>query len=134
MWCGEREFPVPQHRVAAWQREDWVQAYLLLAGDAPVGYGELWLDAEDQEAELARIIIAPAARATGHGRTLVRGLLAQAVNAGYRAVFLRVHPDNAIALRCYLGAGFVAVDARLAEERNTGQPVSYEWLRSSPED
>jgi ribosomal protein S18 acetylase RimI-like enzyme len=50
----------------------------------------------------------------GHGRALVRGLLPEAVKAGYSDIFMRVHPDNDIALRRYRGAGFAAVDARLA--------------------
>lgn len=129
MWCGEHEFPVPARRIASWQRDEETQAHILIAGDAPIGYGELWLDAQEQEAELARIIIAPGARGQGLGKALVRGLLSEAAEAGYSDIFMRVHPDNGIALRCYRGAGFVVVDAGLASARNTGQPVSYVWLR-----
>lgn len=128
-WCGRTEFPLPAEVPAGWQREEGVRGHLLMDGEVPVGYGEVWLDAEEDEAELARIIVAPGARGRGVGRVLVRGLLARAVDAGFQDVFLRVHPDNEAALRCYRGAGFVTVDAALAEEWNAAQPVAYVWLR-----
>ncbi|MET8508157.1 GNAT family N-acetyltransferase [Streptomyces sp. NPDC004787] len=55
--------------------------------------------------------MAPGYRGQGLGRVLVRGLLTQAVRAGFRDVFMRVHPDNEKALNCYRGAGFVPADA-----------------------
>jgi ribosomal protein S18 acetylase RimI-like enzyme len=128
MWCGEREFPFPAHRVADWQRDDDARAHLLMADDEPVGYGELWLDAQENEIELARIIIAPGARGKGLGRTLVRGLLSEAAQAGYSNILMRVHPANTVALRCYQGAGFVVADATRTQAWNTGQPFSYVWL------
>ncbi len=38
-----------------------------------VGYGELWLDAEENEVKLARLIVAPELRGRGLGQRLVRG-------------------------------------------------------------
>ncbi|MDF9816980.1 GNAT family N-acetyltransferase [Streptomyces sp. SPB162] len=129
MWCGLREFPLSARTVAAWQHGDDVRAHLLFDREQPIGYGELWVDDEEQEIELARIIVAPDARGKGHGRTLVRELLAQALLTGHSAVFLRVHPGNDRALRCYLTTGFTPVDARLAESWNALQPVPYLWLQ-----
>lgn len=129
MWCGTGEFPVSVERVAGWQQEDDVQAYLLIMDDILVGYGELWLDAEENEVELARIIIAPAERGEGLGRLLVHELLSEAEKASYPEIFMRVHPDNSVALRCYQRVGFVQVEAALAKEWNAVQPVEYRWLR-----
>ncbi|KOV91345.1 MULTISPECIES: GNAT family N-acetyltransferase [unclassified Streptomyces] len=129
MWCGSHEFPVSEQTVAGWQQADDAEAHVLVDGRRVVGYGELWCDAEEDEAELARIIVAPGARGAGLGRVLVRGLLARAVRAGFADVYMRVHPDNDRALRCYLGAGFRPVDPGLAESWNTAQPVGYVWLR-----
>ena len=129
MWCGRQEFPLPARTVAGWQRDEDVQAHVLVVGADVVGYGELWFDAEEDEVELARIIVAPGRRGSGWGRTLVRGLLAHAVAAGHADVFMRVHPLNAAALRCYRGAGFVTVDADLAASWNAAQPTAYVWLR-----
>ncbi|GHA48736.1 MULTISPECIES: GNAT family N-acetyltransferase [Streptomyces] len=86
-------------------------------------------DAEEDEAEPARIIVAPGVRGTGLGRVLVQGLLARALRAGFADVHLRVHPGDDRALGCYPGAGFRPVDPGLAESRNTAQPVGYVWLR-----
>jgi len=129
MWCGKQEFPLPVETVDAWQHSEEVRAYLLIADDVPIGYGELWLDAQEDEVELARIILAPAARGRGVGRALVLSLLSEAVKIGWSDIFMRVHPDNTVALRCYRGAGFVPVEAELAAQWNVPQPVEYVWLR-----
>ncbi|MET8275214.1 GNAT family N-acetyltransferase [Streptomyces sp. NPDC005134] len=91
---------------------------MLVEGEKLVGYGELWFDAEEDEVELARIIVAPEARGKGLGRVLVCGLLAQAHESGCADVFMRVHPDNEKALKCYPEAGFVPVAPGLAENWN----------------
>ncbi|MCX5233403.1 GNAT family N-acetyltransferase [Streptomyces sp. NBC_00233] len=119
--------------ITDWQRDDDVQAHVLAEDERVVGYGELWFDAEENEVELARIIVAPDNRGKGLGRILVRRLLAQAVGAGYSDVFMRVHPDNEAALRCYRGAGFMPVEAGLAESWNAAQPVKYVWLQGDAE-
>ncbi|MET8969604.1 GNAT family N-acetyltransferase [Streptomyces hydrogenans] len=129
-WCGRREFPATARMVADWQGDDDVRAHVLVEDGNVVGYGEVWLDDEEDEAELARIIVAPGARGRGVGRVLVRELLGRALAAGFRDVFLRVHPDNEAALTCYRGAGFVTVDDGLAASWNAAQPVDYVWLRN----
>ncbi|MCX4903077.1 N-acetyltransferase [Streptomyces sp. NBC_00878] len=129
MWCGRAEFPMAWQTVADWQGEPDVTAHLLMEGERPVAYGELWFDAEEDEVELARIIVAPEVRGRGLGRVLVRGLLGEADRSGHSDVFMRVHPDNDAALRCYRGAGFVPVGPELAEAWNAVQPVDYVWLR-----
>ncbi|WP_440067795.1 GNAT family N-acetyltransferase [Streptosporangium sp. OZ121] len=129
MWCGRHEFPLPARVVTDWQQGEDVRSHMLFAQGDPLGYGELWVDTEEGEIELARIIVAPGVRGRGIGRELVRGLAALARDAGYANVFMRVHPDNDRALRCYRGAGFLPVDAHLAAEWNVSQPVDYVWLR-----
>ncbi|MGW6013473.1 GNAT family N-acetyltransferase [Streptomyces sp. NPDC055210] len=129
MWCGLREFPVRGQTVSAWQRDPDVTAYALVEDERPLAYGELWPDTEEDEVELARIIVAPGVRGRGLGRRLVRGLLAEARLTGLSEICMRVHPQNTPALRCYRGAGFDPVDAEEAASWNTGQPVEYTWLR-----
>jgi ribosomal protein S18 acetylase RimI-like enzyme len=131
MWCGRPEFPLPAEMVQAWPEDPEVRAHLLVADDVPIGYGELWLDAEENEVELARIILAPAARGRGLGQALVLALLRRAVATGYGDIFMRVHPDNKAALRCYRHAGFVPVAPELAAEWNVPQPLDYVWLQPS---
>jgi ribosomal protein S18 acetylase RimI-like enzyme len=132
MWCGHAQYPLPAAVVDGWHEDAEVRAYLLTRDDVPIGYGQLWLDAEENEVELARIILAPAARGQGLGQVLVLRLLAEAVAVGPGDIFLRVHPDNSVALRCYAAAGLVPVDAALAAEWNVPQPVDYIWLQPRP--
>ncbi|MEU5954370.1 GNAT family N-acetyltransferase [Streptomyces sp. NPDC047525] len=129
LWCGLRDFPVAARVIAGWQLDGDVRGCVLTAGERLVGYGEVWCDAEEGEAELARIIVAPGARGEGAGRVLVRGLTELALRAGFAEIFMRVHPENSAALRCYRAAGFRQVDPALAAEWNAPQPVSYVWLR-----
>jgi ribosomal protein S18 acetylase RimI-like enzyme len=130
LWCGRDEFPVSARTVAAWQQEEGIRAFVLVEGEHALAYGELWLDDEEDEAELARLVVAPEARGRGVGRALVRALLAGAVDAGFDDVFLRVRPENTPALRCYHAAGFRPVAPGLAREWNAAQPVDYVWLRA----
>ncbi len=124
-WCSRAE--VTPDVVAGWAAAPDVVAYVAVDNGEPVAYGELWLDDEEAEAELARLIVAPAYRGRGLGRELVTRLTAAALDH-HPAVFMRVHPDNAPALRCYAAAGYVPVPAEQAARWNEGQPVPYVWL------
>ena len=127
---GRVEYPFPDRLKANWRNVDSdIHSYLLFDGERPVGYGEVWLDDEEDEVELARIIVDPEVRGRGFGTELVRALLGPALEAGYSEVFLRVRPENAAAIRTYQHTGFVDVPAGLMEEWNDGQPVAYRWMR-----
>jgi ribosomal protein S18 acetylase RimI-like enzyme len=106
-----------------------IAQYLLFDGETPIGYGELWLDDEEDEVELARIIVAPQHRGKGLGVRLVQALLAQALTADQSSIFLRVRPDNTPAIRTYERVGFQPVDAALAAEWNAPQPIDYAWFQ-----
>ncbi|MGW3917313.1 GNAT family N-acetyltransferase [Streptomyces sp. NPDC005070] len=131
MWCGRNTIPVTEQEISGWQQDDDVQSHVLVDDERPLAYGELWFDADQDEVELARLIVNPEVRGQGLGRELVRGLLRRAVEAGFDDVFMRVHPDNGRALGCYLGAGFELVDPYLAVDWNAAQPVSYTWLQNA---
>ncbi|MFI5837227.1 GNAT family N-acetyltransferase [Micromonospora sp. NPDC051300] len=129
-WCARDQ--VSARVVAGWSDTPDVVAYRAVVDGALVGYGELWLDDEEAEVELARLIVAPSCRGQGIGRRLVTALTAEAL-ARHSAVFVRVWPDNLPALRCYAGAAFVPVPADDADEWNRAQPVPYVWLRYAPQ-
>lgn len=133
LWCGSPDFPVAAQVVAGWQQDPDVRGHVLAVSGTLLGYGEVWCDEGEGEAELARVIVAPGARGRGVGRRLVRGLAEQALRAGYTEMFMRVHPTNTDALRCYRGAGFLPVAPALAAEWNAPQPVGYVWLRHAGE-
>ena len=65
---GRVEYPFPEELKASWRKVDPdIHSYLLFDGDQPVGYGEVWLDDEEDEVELARIIVDPKVRGRGIG-------------------------------------------------------------------
>lgn len=129
-WAGASErWPLQSETLAAWHEDPDVHPYLLLEGDRPAAYGEVWVDAEEREVELARIIVRPGRRGQGLGRALVALLLEQAAGTGYPAAYVRVAPDNARALACYCGAGFTPVPEAEWLQFNAGQPLAYVWLR-----
>lgn len=128
MWCGAAGAPVPAGQISSWAREDGVQPYGLYRGEQLVAYGELWVDDKEAEVELARLIVDPGERGQGLGRYLAVGLAREA-RLRHPRVFLRVHPGNIAALRCYAAAGFEPVEPDQASAWNTGQPIDYVWLR-----
>jgi ribosomal-protein-alanine N-acetyltransferase len=127
MWCGAQAAPVTAEQVSAWAGEDGVQPFGLYRGQRLVAYGELWVDDDEAEVELARLIVDPGERGQGLGRHLAAGL-ARLARFRHPRVFLRVHPGNIAALRCYATAGFEAVLPDQAAVWNAGQPVDYVWL------
>ena len=129
-WCARPEAPVPREVVAGWSAAEDVEAYLLLSGGSPVAYGELWLDDEEGEVELARLIVARDRRGQGVGRTLTR-LLATAARQHFPdldTVCLRVLPENDAGHRAYEAAGFAFVDPDTEATWNQGQPTQYRWM------
>jgi hypothetical protein len=131
-WCARPTAPVPAEQINQWAEDPTVRPHGLFHDDRLVAYGELWLDEDEQETELARLIVDPAERGHGIGRRLVVELTTLALTH-YPQVIMRVHPDNASALRCYAGAGFVAVAPDLAAQWNAEQPREYVWLIAAPQ-
>jgi ribosomal protein S18 acetylase RimI-like enzyme len=115
-----------------WHSDPDVRPFVCVEDGLLVGYGEVWDDAEADEAELARIVVAPDRRGEGVGRRLVELLVEQARAAGFDDVWLRVVPDNAAAIACYRGAGFIRATAEEETAFNEGQPTEYVWMRASP--
>jgi len=131
-WCSRTDVPVPPEVVAAWGEAEDVRAFLLLDGDDPVGYGELWLDDDEHEVEIAHVLVRPDRRGRGLGRALARGLAARARQV-YPSVFLRLVPGNEAAAASYRAAGFVRMTPAQEREWNEGQPRTYQWM-AFPED
>lgn len=129
-WCSRAEHPFPPQQILRWWSADDVQAWILVDDDepSPIAYGELWLDGDEAEVELARVIVDPERRGSGVGRRLVHELVHAARSTGLGACLLRVAPDNTAALRLYRSAGFADVDAERSEAWNKGQPSRYIWM------
>jgi RimJ/RimL family protein N-acetyltransferase len=112
-----------------WHADDGVHPFGFFEGDRLVGYGEVWEDRDEQEAELARLIVDPAERGRGVGRGLARSLADRARALGYDEVWVRVVPENAAAIRAYSAAGFVRTTPEEESRFNEGQPREYVWMR-----
>src|SRR5919199_734361 len=106
-WAGsETGFPVDVSVFERWHADADVRPYVLCDGDALIGYGEVWVDEAEQEVELGRIVVRSASRGRGAGKRLVRLLLDRASLSGLPDAFVRVVPENAVAIACYRSAGF----------------------------
>jgi ribosomal protein S18 acetylase RimI-like enzyme len=139
-WCAGSPFSsewvpadtgAPDDVLARWLADPDISGYLLLDEGTPVAYGELWVEPDEDEAELAHLVVAPARRRRGHGRALAVALAEQARADGLAHVTLRVRPDNVAGISCYLSTGFVRESEEEAERFNAGQPAAYQWMRWS---
>lgn len=80
--------------------------------DALTGYGGLLAPLNSGDGDIQTLAVAPDARRTGLGRTLVLALMAEAKSRGARQVFLEVRADNPNAQALYDSLGFEQVAVR----------------------
>ncbi len=128
---------LPTNRLLArWHAADDVVPFVWLEREPaePVAYGEIWEDRDEDEAELARIVVAPAMRGQGIGRRFVRALASEARSRGFAEIWLRVVPENAPAIAAYEAAGFRRATAAEEAAFNAGQPTEYRWFRDATAD
>ncbi len=118
-----------------WHRQPYATPFVLISGTSVVGYGEVWDDREEDrqedEAELARLVIHPAHRGRGLGRALTRALADEAWRRGVAEVWLRVVEDNLPARRAYEAAGFIRATPEEEAAFNAGQRRAYAWMRDA---
>ncbi|SBT38695.1 regulatory protein, tetR family [Micromonospora auratinigra] len=129
-WAEESPYSRPwlvgDEGLGAAQVGEDVLRYVLLVGGVACGYGELWTD--EDEVELAHLVVDPQRRRRGVGRQLVTALTAVAYDSSPH-VFIRVEPDNTAALGLYRKVGFEDVPQDEQDSFNAGQPREYVWLR-----
>ena len=65
------------------------------------------LDEDTDQRGYVMLVVAPAERGYGHGRRILRALLARPELAQLRVIAGGIDPQNAASLRCVLAAGFV---------------------------
>ncbi len=86
-WGGHTvTWPVDPSIFCAWHEDPDVRPYVLREDGDLLAYGEVWVDDDEQEVELGRIIVRPERRGRGIGRLLVSLLLDQATQTGYRSI------------------------------------------------
>lgn len=125
-WAGLEQAPT-EETFARWQEDPDTHAFLLI-DDNPLAYGELWVSEEDDEVEFARLLVSPAHRGRGVGRSLVRLLVEESRGFPVSTAWVRAVPENVAALRCYAAAGFTRASAAEEARFNALQPRRYQWL------
>ena len=73
------------------------------------------------EGEIADVAVLPAARRRGIARVLLERMMADAVDAGVRALFLEVRESNVAARALYDALGFVQVGRRVGYYRQPSE-------------
>jgi RimJ/RimL family protein N-acetyltransferase len=129
-WASLTDSAVTPELFARWHAEDDVHPFLLYENEVPVGYGELWSDDAAREVELGRLVVAPDERGRGLGTELATMLCAEARRRFPYDVWLRVVPENTVAIAAYARAGFVRASAADEEAFNRDQPRIYAWMRA----
>jgi [ribosomal protein S18]-alanine N-acetyltransferase len=112
-----------------WHADPDVQPFAVVVDGRVCGYGEVWEDRDEDEAELARLIVDPGMRGRGVGRAMARLLSERARALGYADVWVRVVPSNTAAIRAYSAAGFVRTTPQEESRFNERQPREYVWMR-----
>jgi RimJ/RimL family protein N-acetyltransferase len=129
-WGGQlTPWPVDASVLAKWHSDPYVRPYVLRSDKTPVAYGEIWIDNDEQEVELARLIVAPERRGEGVGQKLVNALLNVAKETGLPVAYVRVDPDNLRAIACYQRCGFEPVSHEDQATYNEGQPIQFVWMQ-----
>lgn len=77
-----------------------------------VGYGGVRALQGSADSDIQTIALDPTVRGRGRGRSLLRALIATAVERGARELFLDVRDDNEIARSLYSSEGFVELGRR----------------------
>jgi GNAT superfamily N-acetyltransferase len=103
----------------------------LLAGNL-CAYGQVLEDHADDEAEVARVIVAPDRRGQGVGQAFVRLLASEARRLGFTSILARAVRGDRMAFACYQAAGFVRMTWAEEAALNVDQDQEYVWLRFSP--
>lgn len=128
-WCGVKTPTILPETIASWSEAADVAAFVYVVDGAIVGYGELWFDDDEEEVELAHLIVDPNGRNQSTGRLMVEALTA-AARSRHDLVVLRVRSENSAARRCYQNAGFERVAPEEEAEWNKHQPHRYVWMRA----
>lgn len=110
-WLTGQDAPITGDDLDAWHRAGTVMAWMMLRQGHPVGYGELHLHGDQRYLQLVRLLVEPAHRQQGVGRSLVRALVAQAraLQPDWR-IYARIAPGNRPALLMYPFAGLVPLE------------------------
>lgn len=109
-WAGAAaSYPLNMDTLATDAKFSPETSYCIDRDESMVAFGML-RPLADGRGHLSRLIVAPALRGQGIGKTLVQQLLVLAAKKRLRSVSLWVEPSNNVAVRLYTGLGFVRTE------------------------
>lgn len=131
-WAETPYLRIRPELLETWHAQPGVVPCVGWLGDELCAYGYVWEDPAEREAEIGRVIVAPAYRRQGVGRTFVSLLAAEATRRGFEIVVARTVRANRAAFACYRSAGFVRMEREDEIAMNLDQSDDYVWLRYVP--
>ncbi len=124
LWLApSTQMPLTAAKVVDWTKAGGEAFLFSRDGDPlPIAYGELNpMRRRRDHLWLGHVIVRSDQRGHGIGKSFVKALLAEAVERRFaNRVSLIVFPDNAPAIRCYLGVGFALVGTEYHQFNRVG--------------
>lgn len=104
-------YTIGDEQYATTMYKNWLEAhdqigYCLTLNNHVVAYGEIWIDQEEEDLELAHLIVDPEQRNKGVGKQLIKLLLNECKDYPYEWIYMRIVPENIRAITCYERIGF----------------------------
>lgn len=128
LWPGGAQ-PFAVTVVSSWWNRPGVEPLLLVdQSREPVAYGEVWDNPDQDESELAHLLINPQRHSANVYRALVGGLVDQAREHRRSRCLVRVTPGSQEVVQTSRSVGFQDVDQTTVAAWNREQPRSYHWL------
>jgi|tagenome__1003787_1003787.scaffolds.fasta_scaffold20579040_2 aminoglycoside 6'-N-acetyltransferase len=112
-------------------RRPGVDAYVVEAGDAPIGYLQAWWDEDQPRRGGIDMFLVPSARGRGFGPDAARALTESLLASGWTCVTVDPYAWNEAAIRAWRRAGFVELERRGADEEHTSAWVLMEFQSAS---
>lgn len=115
--------------VSSWWNHPSVQPLLLVdQSRVPVAYGEIWDNSDQDESELAHLLIDPGQDSALAYRSLVGGLIDRARADGRSRCVVRLPFESNGLIELSRRLGLIDVDPTIMAAWNHDQPRTYHWL------
>lgn len=115
--------------ISSWWNRQGVEPVLLVdQSREPIAYGEVWDNPEEDESELAHLLISPQRHSDDVFRRLIDGLVGRARKDGRARCILRVPAGSCDLVQTSRAIGFRDVDQTTAAAWNREQARPYQWL------
>jgi aminoglycoside 6'-N-acetyltransferase len=108
-----------------------VDAYIVEAGGATIGYLQAWWDEDQPRRGGIDMFLVPSARGRGLGPDAARAVTESLLASGWTSVTVDPYTWNEPAIRAWRRAGFVELERRGADDEHTSAWVLMEFQSAS---